>query len=507
MSTINELYLEIEDLEKQIEDEPRQKLKRKLKIKKEIKELKERKIKYGLKSDFASVHQAENQIKKLENEISGGKIPKYEYEIKLLKGQISSIIVTYFKKGHNLEYIFQKENIPQNIQDEWLSKCNFGETTGILFIDEIDDDEKYNWRYYNPMLEIEYKSETLEDLEHQIKSYKKVFLVFNKNLADKTYKKDLKLIQDNINAHISDLEYCRYATDISSFLEMNRNKLSKTQINNLTEVIISNPHIHNFTQSLQNILRSNNEANEGIYEKIINSRINHLNECDLNQYHNLLKDLNNLKNKFSENQINNFYNIILDLNYPFNCHDFILNILKCKPELYINAQLNELAKVTYYSEASEILNNLYYYYSEDFNENQLTELCNIALTNYQVYTCHSCKNNLRNILSENKNKIDEELYEKTIQTTEPESYINAQLNNLAKVTYDYREARLILNELYHYSTDFTKTQLTQLCNIALTNDQVYNCDYCKSSLRGILSENKDKIDKELYEKTILKNKL
>ena len=85
--------------------------------------------------------------------------------------------------------------------------------------------------------------------------------------------------------------------------------------------------------------------------------------------------------------------------------------------------------------------------------------------------------------------------------------INVKLNKLNNITFGYRDARVVLEDLQSFADSFSESQLARLCNISITNDQVYNCDYCKSSLRRILSQNKDKIDTELYEETILKNNL
>ena len=85
--------------------------------------------------------------------------------------------------------------------------------------------------------------------------------------------------------------------------------------------------------------------------------------------------------------------------------------------------------------------------------------------------------------------------------------ITAKLNKLNNITFGYRDARLILEDLDDYADKFTVSQLVQLCNISITNSQVYNCDYCKSSLERILSANKDRINSELYEKVVLTNGL
>ncbi|WP_432644765.1 hypothetical protein [Methanobrevibacter sp.] len=350
-----------------------------------------------------------------------------------------------------------------------------------------------------------------------------------------------------INAQLNELAKVTYYSEASEILNnlyyYYSEDFNENQLTELCNIALTNYQVytcHSCKNNLRNILSENkNKIDEELYEKTIqttepesyiNAQLNNLAKvtCDdhaekiLNQLHHHYSD------DFSKTQLTQLCNIALTNDQVYTCHSCKNNLrnilLKNKykideelyektiqttePEALINAQLNYLKEISFgYSKTKLILDNLYYYYSDNFSETQLTQLCNIALTNDQVYNCDYCKSSLRSILLNNKYKIDKELYKKTIQITEPEAMINAQLNNLAKVTYDYREARLILNELYHYSTDFTKTQLTQLCNIALTNDQVYNCDYCKSSLRGILSENKDKIDKELYEKTILKNKL
>ena len=63
MSTINELYLQIEELNKKIEDESQKRLKRKLMIEDEIKNLEEEKRRSGLHGDFQSVQKFNTKSK------------------------------------------------------------------------------------------------------------------------------------------------------------------------------------------------------------------------------------------------------------------------------------------------------------------------------------------------------------------------------------------------------------------------------------------------------------
>ena len=155
MSTINELYLEIEDLDKKIEEEPRRRLKRKLMIEDEIKRLEEEKRRSGLHGDFQSVQQFNTQIKRLQHESTGGNVYEYESEVKVLKHKLLNLLLDYYKEGHDIEDIFKIEDVSQDIQDTWLNKCNFGKTSGLLFVDEIENDDVNNWRYYNPIFDIQ----------------------------------------------------------------------------------------------------------------------------------------------------------------------------------------------------------------------------------------------------------------------------------------------------------------------------------------------------------------
>ena len=275
MSTINELYLQIEDLNKKIEDESRKRLKRKLVIKDEIKKLEEEKRRSGLHGDFQSVQKFNTQIKRLQHESTGENIYEYESEIKATKHKILNIILDYYEKGQNIEDILKIEDVPQDIQDEWLNKCNFGKTTGFLFVDEIDD-EDYYWRYYNPIFDIEYKSRTFDELKNQIILHNEVYLIFNNDLANKSKNRDSKLYQYEINKKLDKLDKITFSyrnariilEDLSNYAD----KFSNEQLVRLCHISITNDQVYKCIYcetSLRNILSVNKDRiNSELYEEV-----------------------------------------------------------------------------------------------------------------------------------------------------------------------------------------------------------------------------------------------
>ena len=436
MSSINEIYSEIEDLEKKIEDEHRNRDKRKFIIKDEIERLEDEIKRSGLRGDLASAQQFRNQIKKLEYEFTGAQIYEYESEIKLSKQKLLDLLINYYEKGKCIEDIFQIENVSQNIQDDLLNKSNFGKNTGFLFIDRIDD-ENHNWRYYNPIFDIEYKSKTIDDLEYQIKSHDEVFLIFDKTIADKYRNIDLKLCQVRIDEYISDLKNHKAINDIFKNLKKIKDKFSEKQIMKLYEFLLEDTIYYEFMVDFDEILKANLDkidvdTQDKIYSSIIDYGIKQLDNHEYTSYNYIFSTFNLLSDKFSKNQIKRVYNYILE-------------------------------NMRYFNKFNTILNNN----SDKFSQEEI-----------------------------------DGIYNNLIEIT-----INNNLNNLNNLRFSYRTARLILNDLEKYADSFNETQLKWLCNISNTNNQVYNCVYCKRSLKLILSKNKEKIDKKLYEKTFSKNNL
>lgn len=277
MSTINELYLQIEELNKKIEDESQKRLKRKLMIEDEIKNLEEEKRRSGLHGDFQSVQKFNTQIKRLQHESAGGNVYEYESEIKVLKQKILNLILNYYENGNNIDDIFKIENVSTNIQDMWLNKCNFGKNTGFLFVDEIENDEEYYWRYYNPIFDIEYKSKTFDDLKNQIKSNNEVYLIFDNNLATKSKNRDLELYQITIDEKLDKLDKIifgfRNARLILEDLCNYEDKFSTVQLVRLCNISITNDQVYECIfckTSLKHILSANKDRiNSELYKKVI----------------------------------------------------------------------------------------------------------------------------------------------------------------------------------------------------------------------------------------------
>ena len=832
MSTINELYLQIEDLKKKIKEEPRKRLKRKLMIEDQIKQLEEEKRRSGLHGYFASVQKFNTQIKKLQNESAGGQVYEYESEIKVSRHKLLDLIVDYYTNGHDIEDIFQIEDVSQNIQDELLNNCNFGKTTGFLFVDEIDNDEDNNWRYYNPIYNIEYKSKTIDDLEYQIKSHDEVFLIFDNDLVDKSRNKDLKLYQINIDKTITNLKDCddishafknlkeyndkfsekqiiaiyeflledtidyELMIEFIEILEANLNKLDEETINKIYQDIIdigikrlnnpdkyddniytrsyflrdtrsyflrdtrsyflrdifdclkklstyfgekqivslynflteksenydyfydvdyilddyedetfldkirqdiiddgigkvrdSNPYYLNdifkclkeysnyfsksqiiklyksldsfkYFSTFNSILNKNKDKFDetefnNLYTEIIDKGLNQLGNSDYSPYYQIFSCFNLISDKFTKDQIIRLYNqIIKDINYygnfkkilndnsdkfsqeemdeiycglidngieklknpnidqdeisdvfdSLNYYSFkfsskqirrlcaivtddiygfnkrFISILENSDDEYnevykniINQRTNALKDLDTHNNVSKYLIKDLRYLTNKFNETQLNKLTTVVISNPNIcnfaydfiyilksnnaenntiyekiidtrikhltnidsrFSCtlndlkvfaykfnktqintfnkiiqdekyiSCCAEDILSILSANKNNLDESYQEKIT-----EMRINVKLNKLNNIVFGYRDARLILEDLQHYADSFNESQLIRLCNIAITNSQVYNCDYCDRSLRRILSQNKDKIDKKLYKETVLKNNL
>lgn len=497
MSTINELYLEIEDLKKKIEEEPRKRLKRKLMIEDKIKQLEEEKRRSGLHGDFASVQQFNTQIKKLKNESAGGQVYEYESELKVSKHKLLDLIVDYYNKGHELEDIFQIEDVSQNIQDELLDKSNFGKNTGFLFVDEIDNDEDYSWRYYNPIYDIEYKSKTLDDLEYQINSHQEVYLIFNNNLANKSRNRDLELYQIKIDKYIGDLKDCENIADVFENLKEYKDKFSEKQIIAIYEFLLEDKIDYELMIDFDYILEANLDKLNAdtinkIYHDIIDLGINRLkNPDDYNEdiytrtyfMNDIFDCLKKLSKHFGEEQIRGLSNFLTEKsgNYDyFYDVDYILDDYENKTflnKIYHDIIDDGIAKVTdsdYY-----YLNNIFKClkeYSDYFSKSQIIKLYD-ALDDFKYF------HYFNSILNGNKDKFDE-----------------TELNNIYTNIIDKGIVQLDDSEYSPYyqvfssfnilSDKFSKDQIKRLYDYVLRDIQYAD------EFNGILRENADKFSQE-----------
>ena len=149
-TSINELIDKIDNLNKQIENEPKNSKKRKYEIESKIEKIKMEKNHAGFRNDFSLVKKYKSQIEQLEKEKKLGFVLKFKSEIKNCQNQIVDIILDYYKNGIYIDDIIKLEDIHSNTSERWLNLSNFGKNTGYLFIDNIEEEE-YNWIYSNPI--------------------------------------------------------------------------------------------------------------------------------------------------------------------------------------------------------------------------------------------------------------------------------------------------------------------------------------------------------------------
>ena len=232
MSMINALLNEIDGLNNK-------KVPEKTKIKSRIRELEEDKKRAGFRGDRSSVLKITRQIKNLQNEMDH----LFDYEIRNCERKINKIIVDYYENNFTINDIFFEENIPKNIQEEWLKKSNFGKKTGYLYVEQVRDGYYY-WRYYNPFLKIELKAETLKSLKNKVESHGQKLIEFDEELVKKSEHKDsnkyLIIIDEKIDKVDSyDLWYLkRNRIKILDELSNSKFPLTKEQLNRLCEISI-----------------------------------------------------------------------------------------------------------------------------------------------------------------------------------------------------------------------------------------------------------------------------
>ena len=196
---INDLLIKIDKLNEEIDKEHQKALKRKLIIADEIKNLEDERKKAGFKGDFFSVEKYNLEIKRLNQKMNENHSYKLKQEINSLKIEITNIIIDYYKSGKSIIEIFEIENVSQDIQNKWIKSSNFGKFTGYLFVDFIKKGNENNWKYYNPITEVNLESRKLSILESKLESYGEILFVFDGNLAKQSKNRDLQLNNPDSN--------------------------------------------------------------------------------------------------------------------------------------------------------------------------------------------------------------------------------------------------------------------------------------------------------------------
>lgn len=80
----------------------------------------------------------------------------------------------------------------------------------------------------------------------------------------------------------------------------------------------------------------------------------------------------------------------------------------------VDLKIKELFTVSSYVNAEKLLNFIIHH-SDFLDENQLHSICIAAITNKQIYNAHICREPLKQIMSENKELIDDDLYQEVFK--------------------------------------------------------------------------------------------
>ncbi|MBE6507901.1 MAG: hypothetical protein E7Z77_00655 [Methanobrevibacter sp.] len=448
-----------------------------------------------------------------------------EYADKFNKKQLTDLcnyaifkcnISKYFNE---LNYILEinKEKFSLNFFDEFYEKFI---NIRIEKLDNTDLDFNDRQLIFNDLCEYadKFSKEQITILSNCVIEREYIFedynqfnniLKVNEDNFDINYKKiiDLginKLDNPNLN--------CEEVFNIFGYLKSYTTNFSKGQLNNLSETVIKNVNLCSFVKDFTYILKENNfEYYEELCSNLINIKIQTLN--NLNSKFNskeITHDLKDLSNKFNEKQLNKLSQIVIDnvnicnfssdLKYIFDFNTDKLG--NFNHEKFYKDFIDSRIKLLDGSNNDLINSQLFFdlnAYSKWFTEDQINTLCEKIIENNLVSYFDE---NFMNFLIKNIDVFDESITKYIYQMI-----IDYKLNELRKLTFGFSTARHILGFLKNYASEFTDLQMKKLCELALHNDQIYNCDTCKDNLKFLLEKNKSLIDSELYNRVFLKNGL
>ena len=502
-TSINELIEKIDNLNKQIENEPKNSKKRKYEIEFEIEKLKREKDRAGFHNDFFSVEKYKSQIKQLEKEKKSGFVLKFKSEIKNCQNQIVDIILDYYKKGIYIDDIIKLENIPSDISEKWLKLSNFGKNTGYLFVDDIEEDE-YDWIYSNPITEIQLKSKTLEDLVNDIKSENEILFIFDKQLADNANNKDLTRYHKAIDSKLNDLESYDISNEyeVFDFFKIYAEKFDGYQIRRLGQIMIDNPKL-NYSNDFNYILDINKDKFdkiffEDIYCKIIDSKLKIL--SGYYHYDEIISDLREYSEKFNKSQLITLCNYMADkdnFSYCFDDFNYILNVnedqIDCN-EFYKNFIDRHMEKLNDDDlsdwDKSRLLKDLNLY-ADKFSEKQILQLFDLIFDEYNVSDYY-----IKNILESNKENIDSQQYDKFY-----EKIINECLVKLNTDDLDSDDIEIIFEDLRSCANYFNQNQILKLCDLTFEKEYILTNF---EDINYILDVNENRLDDVDYDEIYYK---
>lgn len=307
MKSLRELLLRIDEINKTIAENEKNFSKTIKENRIKIKKLEEQKNREGLHGHSATVESIERQISQLRDVNSSNVMLKVEKKKCLIA--CNDIINNYYKNNNTIEDIFIKEDIPQDIQDQWFSKTDFGANTGYLYVEEINDYSEYHWKYYNPFTDERISSKNLAVLESMAELKGEKLIQFDSELVEKSQKRDLDIKErlqkshDNyivvpssympkweyefrpsfrpqidIDEELDDLQELSFgyatARRILSRLASDANVLSKEQVTRLCEIAIVNSQVYRCIYckySLRKILEKYEDIiDEVLFDRVVN---------------------------------------------------------------------------------------------------------------------------------------------------------------------------------------------------------------------------------------------
>ena len=492
MSKINEMLNKIDELNNQIEEEPKNSSRRKLKIDIQIDELEEEKRHAGFHSDPATVQQCVSKIKMLQAEKSIDYVAKYESEIEYCKKEIVNVIKDYYKKGKDIHEIIKIENIPQSVSNNWLSLSNFGENSGYLFVDFIDG-EKHKWHYSNPITEIDLCSSTLDGLKTQIKKNDEVLFIFDNYLANESNNKDLKIYSEIINRKLDNLKDFTFsnAQEVFRYLNINASKFNKEQVIQLCEIMIRNPLLNRYSDDFNHIIDVNKDNVdekfiEGVYKEIIDKILWRFRS--FGNMGDIFSELRGYVVKLSKNQIKLLCDsIIKNDNVFYYCEDFeyIFGFIENNfedinlNEFYrtiINDNITFLKDIN--SDNDDVSEDIMYdlsKFADYIDEDQFLNLSNTIIINVQIYNFAEWFNNIVEVVEKNYPDINfDEIYR---------DIIDSRIQGLKDGDVS---ARRVFGDLGAISHSFTETQFKEFYNIVEEKNlsNYFNGNHLNSFLRN-----------------------
>lgn len=274
--SIDELYEKVEELDKKISDESKERRKRRRQLKHQLGQLEDERTHFGNKHDFDSVLKVNSQINNLKGEMDSNiSIDRLKTEKQNYERQILEIVVDYYKKGYAIEDVIKSEDICNDKLKKWFETIDFGANSGYLFVEFVEDGE-FNWKYSNPINKVNFKSMTLDDLCSKINGNNEILLIFDDDLAKKSQEKDLLYYKDFIDAKLSELERLSfgYTTAKSLLIDLKpfSDKFSKEQIEKLCHISIYNSQIYRCficTPHLMHIInRNKNLIDSELYQRV-----------------------------------------------------------------------------------------------------------------------------------------------------------------------------------------------------------------------------------------------